>query len=166
MPEKVLEATEDYEDKFFNTSLPILNFGSPAILTLNGRDTDFSYLHRNQIMGNIDELMAVRFRLNTWNVELCLDAISEWAFHVPFLLTDMRYSDIDNVKKPQHYEFKKHLLNEYWKLNEDGMQIILKLLRLRNVFWCGNPLTKSTMCSECRLCEHFYCKTKIKLESI
>jgi len=29
-------------------------------------------------------------------------------------------------------------------------------MRYFGVYWCGNPFTKSTLCKDCFLCEHFY----------
>lgn len=163
--DNVMKVTEKYEDKFYNTSLPMLRFNNPVVLTINSRDDDYTFYHRGDIEGNLDELMFVRFRVNTWNIPLCIEAIEEWN-PVPLVLTDMRYYNRDLVKEPQYYNFRKHILNAYWRLNEKGTSKIFELLKLPNVFWCGNPFSLSTMCEECRVCELFYIATKVRLKSL
>lgn len=163
--EKVMRATKKFKDKFFNTSIPNLRFGNPTVLTLNGRDTDLTFYHRKDVEGKLSDLMFVRFRVNTWNTPLCYQAIMEWAKHCPVVLTDMRYYDKNNIKEQKYYQYGKHILNEYWKLNSEGYNQIFNLLAFQNVYWCGNPFTLSTFCNECRLCEHLYIMAKRRIEN-
>lgn len=162
--EKVISVTKKYEDKYYNTSIPILRFGAPTVLTLNGRDTDRSFYRKKDTVGNLEELMSVRFRVNTWNIGLCEEAIKEWNEICPVILTDMRYYHKELVKEPEYYQYGKHILNEYWKLNEKGIEKIMRLLKYKNVFWEGNPFSLVTLCKDCRLCEHFYMITKLRLK--
>jgi len=166
---KVIYLTQDYPHKFYNTSIPKLDFGAPVVLTINGRDTDKTFIHPNvkEIQDNILELMAVRFRVNTWNLELCDSAIKAWCNepYIPFLLTDMRYYDKNNIQKPEDYRWKKHILNEYYCLKPEVLDQIIESYSMdQTVFWCGNPFTKSTYCRDCRLCEIFYWRTRLRLK--
>ena len=151
------------------------------VLTLNGLKTDESYIYLSQVKGDLQDLMFVRFRVNTWNLELCGRAINTWTKDgvygdldsltwndgVPLVLTDMRYYDGDKIPEDhkQYYEFRKHILNSYWMLNEEGRKKVFSLLRFPNVFWCGNPFSLSTTCQECRLCEILYIKAKVRMEA-
>lgn len=179
LTEEQLELTGQYPDRFYCTSLPRIDkFDAPVQLTINGRDTDETYYSPTDIFRDIPthyilknpfwNLMLVRFRVNTWNLKLCKQAIDEWTkeHSVPFLLTDMRYYHKELIKEPHYYNYGKHILNEYWKLNDEGLKKVLELTKYPNVFWCGNPFTGSTLCKDCMLCEilymKIYMKTKLK----
>jgi hypothetical protein len=166
-----LKLTSLYSDRYYNTSLPKLLFNAPTILTINGRDTDKTfYIAYSDILGELDSLMSVRFRVNTWNLDLAEKAIRLWQDITPIILTDMRYYGADNgvpppsVKNPEDYVFGKHILNSYWKLNDCGKAKVMELLSYHNVFWEGNPFYGSTLCKDCRLCEHFYFIAKERLK--
>jgi hypothetical protein len=163
--EDVISKTCNYDDVFYNTSIPRLRFNTPTILTINGRDTDKTFIHITDLVGDITTLMAVRFRLNTWNVELCEKAIEEYE-DIPFLLTDMRYYNSKYIpdEHKKYYQWKKHILNSYYCLNEEGKKVLMPLLAYQNVYWCANPFTGSSYCRDCRLCEHLYIKTKMLIE--
>ena len=167
--ELVLEKTKDYKDKFYNTSIPI-PLGAPTILTLNGRDTDKTFLLEHEFGTEEDtiQLMAVRFRVNTWNLGLCWKAISHWALSdgTPLILTPMRYASLESIPESERkfYSQSKHIINTWWCLNEDGVGIIRHKLAHSNVFWCGNPFNNSSYCSECRICEHLYVSAKERMK--
>tara|TARA_Y100000310_G_C20563218_1_gene754122 strand:- start:11 stop:733 length:723 start_codon:yes stop_codon:yes gene_type:complete len=167
--DRVISTTSRYKDKFYNTSIGTLFFKKPTILTINGKDTDETYIETRDIRGDLNTLMAIRFRVNLWNIGLCEDAINTYrgdGIGAPFLLTDMRYNNIASIPKEfrKWYEYKEHISNSYYSLNKKGLDILFTyLMRYFNVYWCGNPFTKSTLCEDCFLCEHFYivCKSKI-----
>src|SRR3989304_5223941 len=99
MPE-VLHWTRQYRDVFYNTSIGKLYFDRPTVLTINGRDTDYTFIKPNDIVGDFNTLMAIRFRINVWNRGLCESAINLYraeGIHSPFLLTIMRYSNYNNI---------------------------------------------------------------------
>ena len=162
----VMEKTTGYLHKFYNTSLPLLRFKAPTVLTINGRDTDRTFYYPTQVKGNLRELMFVRFRVNTWNLKLCDAAVRNWcSLGIPLVLTDMRYYNEKAVKNPEDYQWKKHILNSYYCLKPERLDMILR--RYANaplVFWCGNPFSRSTFCEQCRICELLYYKTKRRME--
>ena len=160
--EKVITTTRDYPDKYYNTSIPNLRFNAPTMLTINGRDTDQTFIHPSDCQGNRDDLMAIRFRVNTWNIPLCMNAAEYWKPTI-LLLTDMRYYNRENVKKPEDYEWRKAILNSYFCLKSENLEKILKIFsHYSNVFWCGNSFNHSHYCRDCRLCEIFYAKAKLR----
>lgn len=163
--ELVMESTKEYRDKYYNTSLPLLRFNAPTTLTINGRDTNYTFYKPSEVKGDLNTLASIRFRINTWNMDLCEKAIVAWEDY-PFLLTDMRYYDKNNVKKIDDYIWKRSHINDYWMLTDDALNRILdKLLGYKNVYLCGNPFNHSNWCRDCRLCEHLYekCKRRIRM---
>lgn len=165
---KVIDDTRKYPYKFYNTSISRL-FSEPTVLTINGRDTDETYIEPSLIHGSLATLMAIRFRINLWNIGLFEDALEMYRSEevdTPFLLTDMRYTDINDIPKEyrQYYEKKKHIKNVYYRLNPEGLAIIFQLLKHRGVYWCGNPFNGSTYCRDCQLCVHFYCAAKARID--
>lgn len=164
----VIAATKDYPRKFYNTSVPRLDFGAPVVLTINGRDTDETFFAPSDVKGNLEDLMFVRFRANTWNLELCDDAVHAWCHEkgIPLVLTTMRYYDRESVKKPEDYTYKKHILNESFSLKSESLRGIFSRYRQENlVFYCGNPVSESSMCSDCRICEHTFDKALLRVEA-
>lgn len=163
--ELVIEKTKIYPDKFYNTSIPVLGFGAPAVLTINGRDTDKTYFAPADVKGDLKELMFVRFRVNTWNLELCDAAVKDWTKEgVVFVLTDMRYYDPAAVKKPEDYLWKQHILNSYYCLKPEVLETIFTRYDSNKlVEWCGNKVTKSTYCKDCGVCQQTYADAKLRM---
>jgi hypothetical protein len=163
--ELVIAATKDYPDKFYNTSIPVLGFGAPVVLTINGRNTDTEYISPSQVKGDLKELMFVRFRLNTWNLDLCDAAVKEWTGKgVVFVITDMRYYDASAVKKPDDYLWKQHILNSYFCLKPEELDKVFRRYSDNGlVEWCGNKETKSTYCKDCGVCQETYADTKLRM---
>ena len=75
-PDLVVQKTKIYEDAFFNTAIPknLENFPGPVVLTINPGDmTDKDFYKLDTIPLN---LMFIRFRTNTWNLDLLKQAIT------------------------------------------------------------------------------------------
>ena len=164
----VIAATKDYPRKFYNTSVPRLDFGAPVVLTINGRDTDKTFYAPSDVKGKLEDLMFVRFRADTWNLELCDDAVDLWCVGegIPLVLTTMRYYDRESVKRPGDYLYKKHILNESFSLKTEALRGIFARYSQENlVFYCGNPVSESTMCADCRVCEHTFDKALLRVEA-
>jgi hypothetical protein len=164
----VIAATKDYPRKFYNTSVPRLGFGAPVVLTINGRDTDETFYLPSDVKGNLDDLMFVRFRVNTWNLELCDEAVKAWCAgeKIPLVLTTMRYHRLDSVKKPEDYSYHKHILNDYYSLTSSALRGVFSRYRNENlVYYCGNTITESTMCSDCKVCDITFDKALLRVEA-
>ncbi|MFC1999187.1 hypothetical protein ACFLXE_00325 [Chloroflexota bacterium] len=149
--ERVLEVTKGYPRKFYNTSIPNFDFPAPVVFTCNGRATDYTFCHREDV-GN---LMHVRFRANMWNLELCDQAAEWYTFRgVPLMITVMRYYSKLAVKDSRLYEHKQHILNSYWCLGVEGHEEIRKRYEDNPlVLMCGYP---SSYCRDCGHCERLY----------
>ena len=164
----VMNVTQIFRDRFYNTCIPILHFGRPTILTINGRDTDNSYVSPHKIEGSLETLMALRFRVNTWNLPLLENALNEYfsyGLHAPFILTPMRYKSVEAIPETHRkfYTRRKHIVNDWWCLTEEGFLLVKSLMRYPSAFLCGNPFDNSSLCSQCRLCEHFYVSSMNKI---
>jgi hypothetical protein len=163
--ELVLKVTEQYPKKFYNTSIPNFDFPAPVVFTCNGRDTDFSAT----IVTDVSNLMAVRFRTNTWNVELLDAVVKFYAIErsVPLTITFMRYTLLDSIpdNHKRNYEIRKNVLNNYYCLKRDQQDRIVKRAKKQVSFFdesseqllvgmCGT-LT-SSYCVDCGRCEWAY----------
>ncbi|GAG14067.1 unnamed protein product, partial [marine sediment metagenome] len=87
--------TQHYLHRFFNTAIPkIPSKTVPFVLTVNpGKQTDKSFWH----LSTAKNLMFVRFRANTWNIELQKECIEFYSRRdIPIVLTFMAYFDTTN----------------------------------------------------------------------
>jgi len=166
----VLSVTAQYLHKFYNTSIPNFDFDTPS----GGFDTqatqpkpqskDFPapVVFKCNPKDNkwirpkaVDNLMMVHFRVSTWNVDICDEAVSFFTSKgIPFVLTFMRYGNIDDVKHPGHYERRKNILNSYYQIKPQFKAEI-------EVRYADNPLVvtcggKTGYCCDCGNCERFY----------
>jgi len=153
--EVVLRTARKYHRVFFNTRLPRLDFEGlgPVVLTVNGEYTDVSSLF---VLDDIGNLMAVRFRLNTWNVELCKYVIDYYGkLNVPVLLTFMAYYK-ETVRKPEDYAWQKRTLNEYWKIKPEARIKLEEDLGIdgEKVLTCTTR--ESSYCRDCGNCKRLF----------
>jgi hypothetical protein len=112
--ELVLKSTAHYRHKFYNTSIPKA-FDFPWVLTVNpGEMTDKSFHKLDPIPKT---LMFVRFRANTWNLELMDEVVAYYTSkNVPVVLTFMAYWKYEgSIPKAQvtKYVMRKRTLNSY-----------------------------------------------------
>ena len=155
--ELVLKVTSKYPKKFYNTSLPNFDFPGPVVFTCNGRDTDYSAL---MVIRDLENLMHVRFRTNTWNLDLLGEVISFYVYrhNVPVTITFMRYTDPTNIPvgHMKYYDFRRSILNMYYCLCKEKQVEILEKYGLENkmVGVCGT--VESSRCRDCRRCEWAY----------
>jgi hypothetical protein len=165
--ETVLAATERYPMKFFNTALPgaVSRLPGPVVLTVNpGGMTDVSWHKVAPIPKN---LMFVRFRTNTWNLDLC-DAVVQYysAREVPIVLTFMAYYTGRVVD--DGYVSRKRTLNEYQAITTAAWRNVMR--RYQNVKWvhsCGKieGETGDTKCRFCGNCLREYFATKERMRA-
>ena len=112
----VIEETDKYPLKFYNTAIPsgLTKFlYCPVVLTINpGKMTDVEFHKVDPIPIN---LMFVRFRTNTWNLELLRDAVQYYGDRkIPIVFTFMAYFDKEIPEEHKgYYVFRKRTLNSY-----------------------------------------------------
>ncbi len=158
----VLFATDSYEDKFFNTSHPQLDFPAPVVLTVNpDKKTDNSYWHLEKPPPN---LMFVRARANSWNVSLVDDVVRWYTGRgVPVVLTPMAYRERPSGGgRGLSYEWRKHILNKYWALTPSALRRIVER-------YAGNELVYACegRCVRCGNClrEYYAAKERMRCAS-
>jgi len=125
--ELVMKAVSHIPDVFYNTSIPtdLESFDDPVVLTLNpGRMTDRDFHRLEDIPEN---LMFVRFRVNTWNNFLFREAVQFYGDHkVPVVATFIAYyQETIPEEHKQFYVFKKRTLNSYWVIKTDKWREIM-----------------------------------------
>jgi hypothetical protein len=163
------EIEHRYRHFFFNTSIPKwASFrGMPFVLTINpGEMTDTEFRKIDQPPKN---LMFVRFRVNTWNLQLMIWAISYYSFReVPIVLTFMAYhneEDIPLSERP-YYMYRKRTLNSYWAITTKGFDYIMNPLKHNKwVYSCGKIEGEegNTHCRFCGNCLREFFATKERL---
>jgi len=156
--ELVVKSVQCYPLRFYNTSIPkdLEKFDAPVVLTLNpGKNTD-SIFHK---LSNVPKnLMFLRFRTNTWNIDLAKEAI-EFYKNTPVVLTWMAYFETMEKNMPeiqkQNYVFRKRTLNSYWAITTEAWIKYMEQFRdKKNVYSCGhvegeNGDTKCKYCGNC-----------------
>ena len=126
----VIEMTKQFPMKFYNTAIPknFDKFDAPVVLTVNpGKLTDKSFHKLDEIPKN---LMMVRVRTNTWNMESVVFPSVEYytTLGVPVVLTFMAYHNEDNIpiSRKLQYIHRKRTLNEYWAIRTDTWHSIME----------------------------------------
>lgn len=125
--ELVIESTKPYKRKFYNTSIPkgLENFDAPVVLTVNPAQMTDSEAH---LLDPIPKnLMFVRVRTNTWNLDLVDKVIEHYsACGVPIVLTFMAYFDGQiPVGHEKNYIFRKRTLNSYHAITTKAWKKIM-----------------------------------------
>lgn len=151
----VIRSTDRYPNRFFNTSRQRFDFPAPVIFTCNGSDTDRSAIYTSEV----DNLMAVRVRVNTWNTKIVKQAVWWYTeYHkVPVLLTFMRYKwgASGLITHITDYEVRKHVVHSWWDIKRKDQKAIMDIWEDNDlVFTCGT-LT-SSLCKDCGNCEELY----------
>jgi len=160
----VIEKTKFFPFKFYNTAIPkdLDKFPGPVVLTLNpGKHTDHSW-HSVEAYKN---LMFVRFRCNTWNLETCDQAIQHYTSQcIPVVLTFMAYYDGESIP-PEHrdnYMLRKRTMNEYYAITTDAWRKVMKRYEDNLfVYSCGKLEGEKgkTSCKYCGNCLREYFST-------
>ncbi len=148
--EGVIGATRHYPDKFYNTSIARFDFPGPVVYTCNGRRL---VLAEPPPAGN---LMFVRVRACTWSLDE-VDAAVEFYQKkrgIPTVLTFMRYYSRDAVQRPEDYEWRKSVLNDYWCIRPEAMTRVMARYKGTGARSCGTA--SSSLCIDCRNCEMLY----------
>ncbi len=148
---KVLEAAAKYKHVFFNTSIPLFNFPGPVVLTAN---PDEEHCYTSPPKDIPDNLMAIRLRVSSTNLELIKRAIDAWK-PVPIILTFMAYYDycpepyVTNIIfETKNYEFRTRHTNSYWCPKQSFIDSVMKMFP--DVLVCGQ------WCKDCGNCARLY----------
>jgi hypothetical protein len=151
----VVEATQQYKHRFYNTSIPskLDEFNAPVVLTVNpGTMTDTSACLLSVIPKN---LMFVRFRTNMWNLEKADEVIEYYAFHsVPTVLTFMAYYSEESIPEDfrQDYMYRKRTLNSYYAITTDAWERVMQRYKYNKwVYSCGKIEGEKGV-TGCRFC--------------
>jgi hypothetical protein len=163
--ELVIEATKQYEQKFYNTAIPEFDFPAPVVLTVNPKEmTDTNFYKVDPIPKN---LMFVRFRTNLWNYKLCNEAIAYFSQReVPIVLTFMAYFRKAIPRHEEGYVFRKRTLNYYWAITTDAWREVMKKYENNKfVYSCGR-IEGEQGDPHCRFCgnclrEYFSCMERL-----
>lgn len=156
----VMATAAQFVDKFFNTSIPkdLAGFIYPVVLTLNpgsAKQTDTRW-HKIDVP---DNLMFVRLRVNSWNLDLVDAAVEYYAVkhNVPVIFTYMAYYETPIPDcYTHHYTWRERTKNSYWVINpEEWDRIYVRYAGIDKVRTCGKDAMKFS-CTDCRNCENFY----------
>jgi len=150
--ERVKDMTMVYPMRFYNTAIPkdLEYFEMPVVLTVNPgemTDNDFYNYKLSHIPKN---LMFVRFRTNTWNLNLCDRAVDYYTKEeIPVVLTFMAYHNKKDIKEIEDYQYRKRTLNSYWAItNSAWLYTMDRYLGNKYVYSCG----REGIASQCKFC--------------
>ena len=167
--ETVTKLTNKYSHKFYNTSIPKLDFDAPVVLTLNPGDMTNTGFH--QIKNIPKNLMFVRFRTNTWNLVNAKLAIEYYTSkEVPVILTFMAYHSLESIPKHEQksYMLRKRTTNEYYAITTEAWRNIMKHSLIEDniyVYSCGKIEGEKgkTSCRFCGNCIREFYATKERM---
>ena len=156
----VLETAKNFDDFFFNTSLPRFDFPGPVVFTCNSKETNKNAIVLSNVSKN---LMFVRFRVNSWNLDLAENVIKNYERkNVPVVLTFMRYYSKNRIPKEfrKDYKLKKSIIHNYLMIKKQKREEIVAFFKEKynNIFQCGSY--ESSFCRDCGNCKKFYFTTK------
>lgn len=171
---KVMELTEAYHHKFYNTSVGDPGaFGmNPVVFTINpGNKTDFDFHRLSE--NACTNIMFVRVRANLWNGNTVIEPACKYygQLRVPIVLTFMRYYDLNHIPSMYrpYYHLQYHLKNPAHSLySGDAYNIFLSYsYRYPRVYVCGEkPLEGGNLCVNCGNCLREYFRTANKLKRL
>jgi len=168
----VIEETNKYPLKFYNTAIPRDLEGfkhAPVVLTVNpGKMTDTDAYLLDIIPKN---LMFVRFRIYTWNLFMASNGVRYYSKRdVPSVLTFMAYFT-SKVREghENNYTFRKRTLNSYWAITTKAWEEVMDNYKYNKwVYSCGKIEGEkgTTACRYCGNCIREYFATMERQESI
>lgn len=167
-PELVMEAVQKYPWRFYNTSIPksLEKFDAPVVLTVNpSADTDKLFVSLDPPPPN---LMFVRFRVNTWNLDLADQAVEYYSRHeIPIVLTFMAYyTDSIEPGYEADYTFRQRTMNSYWVITPEAWDRVMARYKDNKwVYTCGKD-ANTFACSRCGNCLREYFATMQRLKSL
>lgn len=156
--EYVIQSTEKYAKRFFNTSIPNFDFPAPVVFTANRREELWATSPPFPVPPN---LMFVRLRVSSTNLNRIDRAVKEWTgANVPVVLTFMAYYD-NPPANVELYEWKIRHVNEYWCPKPSFIQSV------RN-HYINNRLVSicESYCKTCLNCETYYIQTAKRMKEL
>lgn len=162
--------THQYLHKFYNTAIPVIPTPTvPFILTVNPEEkTDKKFW----FLSTAKNLMFVRFRVNTWNLDLCDKCVEYYTKkEVPIILTFMAYfNSADRIPEGHrdNYVFRKRTLNSYNAITTAAWRKVMQ--RYENNKWvhsCGKIEGElgDTHCRFCGNCIREYFATLTRMNA-
>lgn len=159
----VEEATLAFADRrFFNTSIP-KPFDEPWVLTVNPAKMTNTDFHRPHQVSDIDQLMFVRFRINTANRDLAYECVKAYtALDVPVVLTFLAYYKEPVPKGYEHcYHTGKRTTNTYQIITFEAWDQVMREFHLNPlVYSCSGP--DNFKCKHCGTCLREFYRIKNK----
>lgn len=182
----VIKTALKYKNFFFNTSFPRFDFPGPVVFTCNGATAFINNDHTcsgfkvvseeglslpdskamliDEKFEYLDNVMFVRFRLNTWNEGLANKVVEHYTnLGIPVVMTFMRYMNRESIPREHRkfYRWQHHILNDHFILR-GGIRTAMMLRWGKNkfVYSCGNG--KSSYCKDCGNCTRFYYRWQLK----
>jgi len=161
---QVVKDTLAYPDKFYNTACPsdLEKYPGPVVLTLNpGTDTDEKYAIVSD--DEARNLMAVRFRINTWNADMAREAAEYYAadLDVAVFMTWMAYHNKYEIPETHlpNYTYRRRTMNAYWAIHDNICRNVMEDFEdLPRVYLCGE--LGRTKCRDCGNCLREYYRWK------
>lgn len=176
----VIEKSSKYLLKFYNTCFMHLidKFDDPVVLTVNAAEmTDNSFLtildSFNQVPKN---LMMVRVRVNTWNLEVVRNAVQYYGdLEIPIILTFLAYDktvdEMPLMYQNQHYIKRVRTINEYYAITTQSWRHIMNYWKDTKyekwVYSCGKIEGEhgTTACLRCGNCVREYHNTMERMRN-
>lgn len=166
--DKVISDTRHFLHKFYNTAIPDLTgFNAPVVLTVNPAEmTDFTF---HLVPDAPKNLMFVRFRTNTWNLDVLEKCIEHYSsIEVPIVLTFMAYYSRTSIKSGhgENYAFRKRTMNSYNAITTAAWERIMMKYRYNKwVHSCGKIEGEEgdTHCRFCGNCLREYFATLVRM---
>lgn len=153
----VIESTKKYPRKFYNTSIPKVDFPAPVVFTANRYEEDPPFSPLSFPWEDLKNIMAIRLRVSSTNLNWIDLGVIQWAkgMGIPVILTFMAYYTHEPADK-RKYEWKVRHINSYWCPKKDFMVEVLKREKEIGgdlVHACG---IETGYCKDCGNCERLY----------
>ena len=153
--------------KFYNTCVPkVEHFPSPVVLTINPSDITDTNFHKLKSIP--DNLMFVRIRVNTWNIETVVKPAVDYytSRGVPVVLTFMAYYTIPIPEGHKHYYVTRKRTTNIYDAIKGGVWkgIMEKFEGNKLVYSCGEDINGTISCKYCGNCMREFWNTTYRLE--
>lgn len=160
---EVIKATRRFPLRFYNTCQPfdLAGFREPVVLTVNPAGMTDERFHRVEVTRN---LMFVRIRTNTWNLENVVKPAVEYytSKGVPVVLTFMAYHNKKSIPRDHQINYLPRIrtTNKYHAIWRHSWKIIMDDFKNNPlVYSCGQE-GLTTACKRCGNCAREFMRVK------